>query len=51
MPLVAECAVVGIPDEARGHIVKAYVVSAGEVTAEELTGLRQGRDRALQVPA
>jgi 2-aminobenzoate-CoA ligase len=34
--LVAECAVVGIPDEARGHIVKAYVVSAGEVTAEEL---------------
>ncbi len=35
-PLVAECAVVGIPDEARGHIVKAYVVSAGEVTAEEL---------------
>ena len=34
--LVAECAVVGIPDEARGHIVKAYVVSAGEVTGEEL---------------
>jgi 2-aminobenzoate-CoA ligase len=35
-PLVAECAVVGVPDEARGHIVKAYVVSAGEVTASEL---------------
>jgi 2-aminobenzoate-CoA ligase len=35
-PLVAECAVVGVPDEARGHIVKAYVVSAGEVTAGEL---------------
>jgi 2-aminobenzoate-CoA ligase len=34
--LVAECAVVGVPDEARGHIVKAYVVRAGEVTAEEL---------------
>ena len=34
--LVAECAVIGVPDEARGHIVKAYVVSAGEVTAEEL---------------
>jgi len=33
---VAECAVIGIPDEARGHIVKAYVVSAGEVTVEEL---------------
>jgi 2-aminobenzoate-CoA ligase len=35
-PLVAECAVVGVPDEARGHIVKAYVVSAGSVTAGEL---------------
>jgi 2-aminobenzoate-CoA ligase len=34
---VAECAVVGIPDEARGHIVTAYVVKAGRVTAEELT--------------
>jgi 2-aminobenzoate-CoA ligase len=35
-PLVSECAVVGVPDEARGHIVKAYVVSAGPVTAQEL---------------
>jgi 2-aminobenzoate-CoA ligase len=35
-PMVAECAVVGVPDEARGHLVKAYVVSAGEVTATEL---------------
>jgi 2-aminobenzoate-CoA ligase len=35
-PLVAECAVVGVPDEARGMIVKAYVVSAGSVTAAEL---------------
>ena len=35
-PLVAECAVVGVPDEARGHIVKAYVVNVGSVTAGEL---------------
>ncbi len=35
-PLVAECAVVGVPDEARGHIVKAYVVCAGSVSATEL---------------
>jgi 2-aminobenzoate-CoA ligase len=27
-PLVAECAVVGVPDEARGMLVKAYVVAA-----------------------
>ncbi len=26
----------GVPDEARGHIVKAYVVSAGDVGAGEL---------------
>jgi 2-aminobenzoate-CoA ligase len=28
-PAVAECGVVGVPDEARGHVVKAFVVLAG----------------------
>lgn len=36
-PAVRECAVVGAPDEARGHIVKAYVVvAAGQETGEAL---------------
>ena len=33
-PAVAECGVVGAPDEARGMIVKAYVVVAAGVTAD-----------------
>src|ERR1700759_20484 len=37
-PSVAECGVVGAPDEARGMIVKAYVVTtAGIVASEALT--------------
>jgi 2-aminobenzoate-CoA ligase len=33
-PAVAECGVVGAPDEARGMIVKAYVVLAGGAKAD-----------------
>ena len=33
-PAVAECGVVGAPDEARGMIVKAYVVLAPNATAD-----------------
>ena len=33
-PAVAECGVVGAPDEARGMIVKAYVVLATNTTAD-----------------
>jgi len=36
-PAVAECGVVGVPDEARGHIVKAYVVlREGRAASAEL---------------
>jgi 2-aminobenzoate-CoA ligase len=34
-PEVAECGVVGMPDEARGHIVKAYVVLAEGVSGDD----------------
>lgn len=34
-PSVAECAVVGVPDEARGHLVKAYIVPASGVSASD----------------
>jgi 2-aminobenzoate-CoA ligase len=34
-PDVAECGVVGVPDEARGHIVKAYVVLIGGAVGDE----------------
>ena len=41
-PEVAECAVVGVPDEARGSLVKAYVVlvDAGSATAEKVRELQ-----------
>jgi 2-aminobenzoate-CoA ligase len=34
-PSVAECAVVGIPDEARGQLVKAFVVPSAGVTPSD----------------
>src|SRR6201991_3720385 len=41
-PAVAECGVVGAPDEARGMIVKAYVILAGGASGDaELTAALQ----------
>ena len=47
-PAVAECGVVGAPDEARGMIVKAYVVLAGGAEGDAalthgVAGSRQAR--------
>ena len=55
-PAVAECGVVGAPDEARGMIVKAYVVLAGGADGDAaLTQALQDhvkqRDRAVQISA
>ena len=55
-PEVAECAVIGVPDEARGALVKAFVVLTDTSPGSRregapAAGLRQGADRAVQVPA
>jgi 2-aminobenzoate-CoA ligase len=34
-PAVSECAVVALPDEARGHVVKAFIVLAPDASASE----------------
>jgi 2-aminobenzoate-CoA ligase len=45
-PLVAECAVVAVPDPERGHVVKAFVVAAEPVEARAL----QDHVKALIAP-
>ncbi len=55
-PAVAEAAAVAAPDEVRGQVVRAVVVlqpgfEPGDALANRAAGPRQGRDRALQVPA
>jgi 2-aminobenzoate-CoA ligase len=54
-PDVAECGVVGVPDEARGQIVKAYVVlvtgvDGDEAKARELQDLVKQRIAPYKYP-
>jgi 2-aminobenzoate-CoA ligase len=54
-PAVAECAVVASPDEARGHVVKAFVVvardaAAGDALAAELQAYVKARIAPYKYP-
>jgi 2-aminobenzoate-CoA ligase len=50
-PAVAECGVVGVPDEARGHIIKAFVVlAAGQTGDAALVESLQGFVKATIAP-
>jgi long-chain acyl-CoA synthetase len=49
-PAVAEVAVVGVPDDYRGETVKAFVVLAREVTADELIAFTRERLAPYKIP-
>ena len=49
-PLVKEAAVVGVPDEARGHVVKAFVVTAETVEAGVLQDYVKARIAPYKYP-
>ena len=49
-PLVAEVAVVGVPDAVLGQEIKAFVVTRGAVTEEELRAFAAARLARFQVP-
>jgi acyl-CoA synthetase (AMP-forming)/AMP-acid ligase II len=49
-PAVAQAAVIGVPDERLGQVGKAFVVTRGQVTAEELVAWSKERMAGYKVP-
>jgi 2-aminobenzoate-CoA ligase len=50
-PAVQECGVVGVPDEARGHLIKAFVVlRAGQMPGDDMVKALQDHVKAQIAP-
>lgn len=49
-PAVAQAAVIGVPDERLGQVGKAFVVSKGPVSSEELVSWARDRMAGFKVP-